>query len=284
MASNNDARAQECAAKAQKLLKKSFFHSADHQGAADMYEKAANLYKLDKAWEKAGEMLEKMAECQQEMGSTFSAGRQYQAAAMAYKNGGSDKVADAWNKAISLYVEDGKFSQAGKAKKELAEVQEAAGDITAAYDSLTAAIDFLETAHEPVAASQLKSKAAHLAVDCGEFQTASDLFESVARNVTIATSAVEPFFKAALCHLVAGDAVASGKCLQQYASASMEFARSEEFTLVDELVQALETSDLEAFQNAIKKYDPKGRKFDAWKKRVIAGISAHLPKEDDVLL
>lgn len=281
MAANNAARAQELVSKAEKHMKKSFFHSADPEAASDLYEKAANLHKLDKSWEKAGEMLEKVAECQNALGATFSAGRRYQEAAMAYANGKSPKGVEAWSKAIGLYVEEGKFSQAGKAKKELAALQEADGQYTQAYDNLMAAIDFLETAHEPVAAGQLKSKAAHLAVDCGEFATAADLFEAVARNVTIATTAVDPYFKASLCHLVAGDAVEANKCLQRYAGASIEFARSEEFTLADEITSALETTDTEGFHEALKKYDPKNRKFDAWKKRVITAIADHFPKEGE---
>jgi alpha-soluble NSF attachment protein len=281
MAASNDQRAQEYLTKAAKLMKKSFFTSADPQGASDLYEKAANLYKLDKQWEKAGDALEKVAECQDALDMGFSAGRQYQAAALAYKNGASPKAPEAWKKAIGRYVEGGKFSQAGKAMKELAEQQEAAGEHTEAFSSISSAIDYLESAHEPVAASQMKSKAAELAVECGEHATASELFESVASNATISSTAVEPYFRASLCHLVAGDSVATSKCLQRFAGQNADFARSAEFVFVDEVIGAMDASDRTAFEEAIKKFDSKGRRLDPWKKRIVAKIATNFPKEGE---
>jgi len=285
MAATNDARCEELVLKAQKHLKKSFFSSPDPQAAGELYEKAANLYKLDKNWEKAGEMLERFAECQDAEGSTMGAARQYQAAALSYKNGKlAAQTAAAFKKAVSRYLEDGKFSQAGKAMRDLAEIQEAAGQFVDAYSSITSAIDYLDTAHEPIGASQLKSKAAQLAVECGEFANAAEYFESVAMAVTIPTSAVEPYFKAALCHLVAGDTVATSKSIQRFAGQSMDFARSPEFAFMDEAINAIDTSDHEAFQNALKKYEQKN-KLDAWKRKLVTRIASALPAEgEDQLL
>lgn len=285
MAATNEQRALEHIAKAQKLMKKSFWTSADPQGASEHYEKAANLYKLEKSWEKAGEALERCAECLEAGGSAMSSGRQFQAAAVCYKNGQvADKATEAYKKAVGRYTEEGKFSQAGNAMRDLSEQQAAAGESHAAFESLTSAIEYLETAGTPAVAAQLKSKAADLAMDCSEFATAADLFEAIARNVSIPSSALEPLFKASLCHLSSGDAVAASKHLDRYVGLSLDFGRSPECSLVDSLIQALETSDREAFSSAIQTYESKSRRLDPLKKRLIAQAGQSLPKEDDELL
>lgn len=282
MASNNDARAQEHIAKAQKMLKKSFFSSADPAGAAEMYEKASNLYKLDKAWEKAGDVLEKMAECEEAAGNTFASGRQYQAAAVCFKNGAlAQKASEALKKAVARYIEEGKFSQAGNAMKEMSEQDMAAGDTEAAFESISTAIEYLETAGTPAVAHQLKSKAAELAMAGEKWAAAAEFWEDISRNVTIASSAIEPLFKAILCVLQSNDLVLASKALDRYISQCPEFMRSHEFALADAIVTALETSDREALQNAIQSYETKSRKLDPTKKNLIAKAAQALPKEDE---
>lgn len=282
MASSNETRALEHIAKAQKLMKKSFFSSADPSGASEYYEKAANLYKLDKAWEKAGETLEKMAECDEAAGNSFSSARQFQAAALCYKNGAlPQKSVEALKKAVSRFIEDGKFSQAGNAMKEMSEQEMAAGDAEGAFASISTAIEYLETAGTPAVAHQLKSKAADLAMAGEKWTEAADFLEDISRNVTIASSAVEPLFKATLCILQAGDTVAASKALDRFISQCPEFMRSHEFALVDALVTSLETTDREAFNNAIQTYETKNRKLDPIKRNMVAKIASALPKEDE---
>ena len=215
----------------------------------------------------------------------MSAGRQYQAAAVAYKTGKLvAQSTSAFKKAVAQYLEDGKFSQAGKVMRELADNEEAAGQLSDAYASITSAIEYLETANEPVAASQMKSKAAQLALESGEFATAAELFEAVAAVQTLPSSTVEPYFKASLCHLIAGDTVATSQALQRFAGLSTEFMRSPEFIFVDEAINAIETVDHEAFVTALRKYETKGR-VDPSKRRLIALIAVPPPEGgDDQLL
>lgn len=282
MASSNESRALEHIAKAQKLMKKSFFSSADPSGASEFYEKAANLYKLDKAWEKAGQTLEKMAECDEAAGNSFASARQFQGAALCYKNGAlPEKAIEALKKAVSRFIEDGKFSQAGNAMKEMSEQEMAAGDAEGAFASISTAIEYLETAGTPAVAHQLKGKAADLAMAGSKWNEAAEFFEDISRNVTIASSAIDPLFKATLCILQSGDTVAASKALDRFIAQSPEFMRSPEFALVDSLITALETTDREAFNNAIQTYETKSRKLDPIKRNMVAKIASALPKEDE---
>lgn len=279
----SDAKALEWIAKADKLMKKSFFTTPDPAGAAEAYEKAGNLYKLDKNWAKAGEQLEKAAACLNQDHQTFSAGRQYQNAAISYKNGNlMDQAIRAWKSAIAQYVEDGKFSQAGRTMKELAEAEEAGGDFTSALSSVTSAIEYLESANEPVAASQLKGKAGELAVECKQFSLAAECFESVAKNATLSFATVDPYTRATLCHLVGGDSVESSKCLERFAANSMDFAKSPEFVLLDDIVKAVENQDRAAFDEAIKTFKTQGKgRLDSWKTKLLTRIRESLPMEGD---
>lgn len=282
MASTSEQKALEWIAKGDKAMKKSFLSSPDPEVAAEAYEKAGNLYKLDKQWEKAGEALEKAAGALNLNKQTFSAGRMYQNAATSYKNGKSPKAGSAWKSAVACYVEDGKFSQAGRAMKELSENEEAEGDFQGAFSSITSAIEYLESANEPVAASQLKGKSAELAVECNQFDVAADAFEAVARNATLGYAKPEPYFRACLCHLVSGDTVECSKSLERYVNDSPDFMRSAEFTLCDLLIKAVETQDRGAFDDAIKDFKTQGKgRLDAWKTKILVRIKESLPQEGD---
>lgn len=282
MASSNESRALEHIAKAQKLMKKSFFSSADPSGASEYYEKAANLYKLDKQWEKAGGVLEKVAECDEAAGNSFSAARQFLAAALCYKNGAlPQKACEVLKKAVVRFTEDGKFSQAGNAMKELSDQEMAAGDPDAAFSAISTAIEYLETAGTPAVAAQLKSRAAELAMMGEKWNEAAEFWEGIARNVTISSSAIDPLFKATLCILQTGDLVAASKALDRYIGHSPDFTRSQEFVLVDALITALENSDREAFNNAVQAYETRSRKLDPAKRSLIAKAASILPKEEE---
>lgn len=285
MASTSEQRALEWSAKGDKYMKKSFLHSADPRAAADCFEKAANLYKLEKQWDKAGAMLEKVGSCLAATESVFAAGRQYQAAALAYKNGTVANAIASFKIAVSLFVEDGKFSQAGKALKEQSQLEEAEGSIGDAFASICTAIDYLETANEPMAASQLREKAAQLACESNQCQTAAALFEAIAKNVSSSMAQIDPYFRATICHLAGGDTVATSKCLERYGADSSDFAKSAEFLFIDEIIQAIETGDRAIFEEAAKTYQQRGRlRLDAWKTQVLKRIKESIPEEGENLL
>lgn len=117
--------AQENEEKADKKAKGSFFKNMfSSKGerldeARDLYEKAANSYKLANKWEKAGEMYKKCAECEKQ---TDGMAAQYiMDAVSCYKKVNSIEFLKMSESAIMLLAEEGRLNQAARLRKEVAE-------------------------------------------------------------------------------------------------------------------------------------------------------------------
>jgi alpha-soluble NSF attachment protein len=103
--------------------------------ALDLYEKAANIYKLNKKWYEAGECYENCAKILDQLGSDNSAGH-YSDAVHCFNFVDKKKASDNLNKCLRVYEKKGRFQQAGKIQKQMAEELEADikyGEAIAAY-------------------------------------------------------------------------------------------------------------------------------------------------------
>jgi alpha-soluble NSF attachment protein len=88
--------------------------------ALDFYEKAANIYKLNKKWYEAGECYENCARILEKLGSDNSAGH-YSDAVHCFNFVDKKKADENMNKCLKVYERQGRFQQAGKIQKQMAE-------------------------------------------------------------------------------------------------------------------------------------------------------------------
>jgi len=95
-------------------------HSSRLEEALDYYEKAANIYKLNKKWYEAGECYENCAKILDELGSDNSAGH-YSDAVHCFNFVDKKKSNENLNKCLKVYEKKGRFQQAGKIQKQMAE-------------------------------------------------------------------------------------------------------------------------------------------------------------------
>ena len=87
--------------------------------ARDLYEKAANSYKLAQEWQKAGEMYKKCAECERQ---TDGIPAQYILDAVnCYKKVNNAEFLTMAEDAIHMLSEEGRLNQAARLRKEVAE-------------------------------------------------------------------------------------------------------------------------------------------------------------------
>jgi len=106
----------------------------------DLLEKAANIFKLLKKWQEAGDILINCAQIQRELNSDSA--NFFIEAAHCYSFVDSQKSIDAQNSALEVYTQTGKFQQAGKIQKQIAEKHEENLDYIKAAECFKKAGDF----------------------------------------------------------------------------------------------------------------------------------------------
>jgi tetratricopeptide (TPR) repeat protein len=289
MASTPEQNALEWIAKGDKHMKKSFFSTFDPYSAQECYKKAANWYKLQQQWDKAGAMLEKAAACFIALGSSAtwqnSAAEMYLAAALAYENGTIANARPILKSAITLFVDLGKFDKAGKAMEDLAKIEAAEGDITDALTNLCSAIDCLKIAKGSNASSRCRKKAIQMACNNNQFQIAATLFEAIATTECSKEQIIEAYFCASLCHIALSEknTIATSKCLIRFRAASTDFACSAEVLFVDEIIKSIETNDGTVFEAAAKIFK-KHRRSASDSSKILTQIIKFILKDGDNLL
>lgn len=79
------AKGEEFVKKAEKKLTGWGLFGSKHEDAADLFEKAANCFKLAKSWDQAGAVFVKLAQCHIKLDSKHEAAGSYADAAHCYK-------------------------------------------------------------------------------------------------------------------------------------------------------------------------------------------------------
>jgi len=103
MAASQEAKAQDLLVKAEKRLNSwTNFLSGENKydAAAEMYSKAANLFKVSKNWSEAGKAFEQVAQCHIKLKSAHEAATAYQDAANCYKKVDSSHAVLVYKEAV----------------------------------------------------------------------------------------------------------------------------------------------------------------------------------------
>jgi len=252
--------------------------------AAELYLKAANLYKLAKSWERAGEVFKLAAECQAKNNSRHEAASNLISASHCYKKGNNKETAIRCLKAaIEYYTEEGRFAMAAKYMKEVAEQHESDLNLEAAMEAYQQAADFYEGEGSVTSANQCLLKVAEFAAQRENYALAVELFQRVGmqslENRLTSYSAKEYFFKAVLCHMASGDSVAARKALEKYSELDHMFGSQREHKFLDSALKAYEEYDVEEFTNAVVDYDSIS-KLDNWKTTILLRIKNAIKQEE----
>lgn len=288
----HEAKARSFEAQADKRLQsgglKSWFEdkSAKYQDAAELYNKAANFYKLSKNMDKAGEVYLKAGNNFAQTQQKHDAASAYQNAAQAYIKSNPDGAVDAMKRAVDLYLDEGRFNMAAKAQKEIAEMFEKEQKLEQAMDSFTKAADYYESENSPSNAQSCRLKVAHFAASLGQFDKATEIFETCASaaadNKLLKFSVREYLLKASFCLLAAGDLVGAKRAAtEKYPSLCFEWSGSKESKFVEELVAAIEAYDQDAFTAAVQDFDSTNR-LDQWKTNILLKVKETIKEETDL--
>merc|ERR1711934_1231477 len=144
--------------------------------------------------------------------------------------------------AITMQTENGRFTQATKAYKEIGEMYEHESDLGLAIENYQQAADYYLGEEQPSAGNQCLLKVAHFSAQLEDYTRAIETYEQVSRKALevplLRYSVKEYFFHATLCHLAAGDEVGSQAALERYKEMDVQFSDTREAQMLDKIIAA----------------------------------------------
>ena len=108
-----------------KYSSKSFFSfnsNAKYEEAGDLYTQSGNSFKVAQKFQQAGEAYEKAADCHLKLKSLLDASSSLTDAAGCYKKTSPHDAIRCLQRAIEIYMEQGRFSTCAKQHKDIAEL------------------------------------------------------------------------------------------------------------------------------------------------------------------
>jgi len=262
-----------------------WFSSANskYEEAGDLYQQAANAYKLEKQFKESGDSFAREAECREKCNESLDAGNAWWNAAKAYKRGYPDLAIQALQQTIQHLVKGGRFRQAADREKEIAQIYlQETNDITRACDSFLRAGDWYAEEDATATANQCYKDAADLYAELDQFPQAITLYERVANhslgsNLT-KYSVKEYWLKSLLCALAMGDVVTAGRNAQKYINQDNTFSGTREYRFANSLLEAVEAGDVGAYTGAVVEFD-RITKLDNWKTGILLKIKKSIQDE-----
>ncbi|XP_076953437.1 alpha-soluble NSF attachment protein-like [Bidens hawaiensis] len=282
-------KGEELEKQADKKLTDWKFFGNKHEDAADLFEKAANFYKIGKSWDQAGAVYVKLAECYMKLDSKQEAANAYADAGHCYKKTNTTECISRLEQAVDLLMEIGRLSTSAKFCKEIAELYEQEQNLEKAMDYYDKASDLYLGEESISYANQCRLKIAEHAAEMQQYQKAIEIFEDIAKqalsNNLLKYGAKGHLLNAGICQLCKGDDVAITNALEKYQDLDPTFGGTREYKLLADLTASIEEEDVTKFTDAIKEFDSM-TKLDAWKTTLLLRVKDLLKakemEEDDL--
>uniref|UniRef100_A0A914V3L6 Alpha-soluble NSF attachment protein n=2 Tax=Plectus sambesii TaxID=2011161 RepID=A0A914V3L6_9BILA len=244
--------------------------------AAELYIKAANLYKIAKKWNEAGNSFIKSAEMQTARGDAkHEAASNYADAANCFRKVNPQLAIDCLLKTAEIYTDMGRFTMAAKHHTTIAEMYETeCPDLEQSMNHYQKAADYYKGEESKSSANKCLLKVAQYAAQLEQYKKAIDIYEEVGTSAADSSllkySAKDYFFRALLCHLCV-DLLNAQHALKRYEELHPAFSDSRECKLIKDLILCLEEQNADQFTEAVKNYDKISR-LDQWHTTLLVKI------------
>ncbi|KAI3508442.1 hypothetical protein L1887_23450 [Cichorium endivia] len=287
--SDQIAKGEDFEKQAEKKLNGWTFFGSKHEDAADLYEKAANFYKLGKSWDQAGAVYVKLAECYIKLDSKHEAANAYADAGHCYKKTNNAACISNLEKSLDIFMEIGRLGMSARYCKEIAELYEQEQNLEKSMVYYDKAADLYLGEEVSSSANQCRLKIAQFAAEVQQYQKAIEIYEDIAKhalnNNLLKYGVKGHLLNAGICQLCKGDVVAITNALDKYQDMDPTFSGSREYRLLAELAASIDEEDIEKFTDAIKEFDSI-TKLDAWKTTLLLRVKDMLKakelEEDDL--
>ncbi|CAI9772186.1 unnamed protein product [Fraxinus pennsylvanica] len=283
------ARGEEFEKKAEKKLSGWGLFSSKYEDAADLFDKAANAFKLGKSWDQAGAVYVKLASCHLKLDSKHEAANAYADAAHCYKKTNTKESISCLEQSVNLFLEIGRLNMSARYYKEIAELYEQEQNLEQAINYYERSADLFLSEEVTTSANQCKQKIAQFAAQLEQYPKAIEIYEEIARqslnNNLLKYGVKGHLLNAGICQLCKGDVVAINNALERYQELDPTFSGTREYKLLADLAAAIDEEDIAKFTGAIKEFDSMTQ-LDAWKTtlllRVKEALKAKELEEDDL--
>lgn len=267
--SPEELRAQDFLKKAEKRLNSwsMFSSSSKFEDAAELFEKAANNFKMAKNYNGASQAFKSKADCDIRMGNHYHAATGLVAAADILKKDSPEEALALYEQTIGLFGEGGKFGQAAKVCETMGEVMEEDNRLQDAIAKYQQAADYFQGEKSISRANKCLEKIARHSATLEQYPDSVRIFEllgteSLSNNL-LKFGAKKHFLHAGFCTLARGDFVAGSQAVDRYSSLDYSFDSSREQRLLAALAQACEDYDAPAFATELSQFDAM-TKLDPW--------------------
>jgi len=290
--SNNEQKAQQLIAEAEKKLNssKSFFGSlfggsTKVEDAVECYTRAANHFKLAKNWQSAGQAFCEAANLHAKAGSRHDAATNFVDASTCLKKTDVDAAVNCLIRAIEIYTDMGRFTMAAKHHESIAGMYEAESvNLDKAVQHYEQAADYYRGEENNSSANKCLLKVAQYAAQLENYEKAIQIYQQVAasslESSLLKYSAKEYFFRAALCNLCV-DTLNAQHAMERYVQQYPAFQDSREYKLMQTLIEHMEEQNLDGFTEAVRDYDSISR-LDQWYTMMLLRIKKTLNDNPDL--
>ncbi|EPQ60683.1 vesicular-fusion protein SEC17 [Gloeophyllum trabeum ATCC 11539] len=251
--------------------------------AGDLYQQAANAFKIDKLFKEAGDAHAREAECRENCKEGNEAANAWWNAAKAYKRVNPELAIQALTQTITHLTQGGRFRQAADREKEIGQIYlQELNDLRRACDSFERAGEWYQQEDAQATANACFKDAADLHADLEEYPAAIARYEQVADHSLTSQltkySVKEYWLRATLCALAMGDSVAAKRNVTRYSQLDTTFTSTREARFLNALIDAFEAGDEQAFTAAVVDFDQVTR-LDNWKTGILLKIKRQLQEE-----
>jgi alpha-soluble NSF attachment protein len=267
------------------LQKKTWFASGTeqkHEDAAELYQKAANAFKVGGFFKEAGDAYGLAASIYKDkLKNGMEASKALTESGHCYKKSDPKKAVVAYRESITMLCDAGRLSQAARLSKSTGELFENDDDeesVALAIESYQQAADLYEMEQQKSQASQCLVKIAELAsaaLNPPDLLRAAEIYEKLGSDCLesnlLKYNAKGYFLQCIMCHLANQDSVAAEKALSRFSSLDFSLRESREGKFAEDLIAAVEAFDGEGFATVCFEYD-RIQKLDPWKTTLLLSI------------
>lgn len=261
MANNRNSRADTLCQEAQALEKKfSLFSKATNEiNAADMYIKAANLYKASEEWDKAAEAFSNAHRLYTKNDERSEANKAKTNMALCKTKGSNPESGiEEYLLVVEKYIENGQFSQAAKTQAEVAKIYESLKNYEKASEAYLQAAEYYINDNRPASALPLRISAAKLNALTGKYMEACEVFTTIGdeclQGGSLRFGAKDHFINAIICRIAAEDDIGALKALTLFRKNDPSVSSERDYKIMEEIIDSVKENDLEKFEEWTGKY------------------------------
>jgi tetratricopeptide (TPR) repeat protein len=194
--------AKDLVNQANNILTKYIYFGDRNYDAIELFNRAVNLYKLEKNYILAGYILIKVGECYLDMKDSYSGADCFKSAAECFREYSVNESISALRRAVDLYLNAENIRQAAECMKLLGDVYEKQDQIPKCIECYKKAADYFEADFKTHSRFECLIKVAHLEATLGNYKEAITIFEQCAGDDRIQITRVREYlFKAILCSI-----------------------------------------------------------------------------------